>query len=460
MVIAFAAMLWLPNLFTKGMFLDGVYNALFGLNLANGIGSFWAPQTADYAQPNYWDNPQLSAYFLSLYYKALGSSYWVEKLYSLSTALIQLLLIASAWRIFFTNNAEVKKYSWLPCMLFMLMPLTSWSYSSNMMENTMSIFTTGSVIAFFIFLRTGKNIALYATIGSALIFLAMLTKGPVALFPLAVPFFFVWIEKDLSLQKAGTYMAVQLVVLAAIFATVFSFEAPNYFLHQYLDVQLLRSLKHEFGNSAPPYTIFVHMAVALSPLLGLSLVALFMKGEVAPRKQLLQTALVFIIIGLSASAPIALSAKQNKHYLIPSLPMFAVGFSCIILPLILWIERKLSGAKFLLAAQSLCLLIITGCVGLSIYNCGAYSRDEKLLRDLEAIAPLTKSEMIIPTNRNLYTDWALRANLYRHYGKKIAMPGETAPNGYYLAGMTRDELSATDTPIYQGNTYSLYSVAK
>ncbi|HLP21820.1 MAG TPA: hypothetical protein VK174_16015, partial [Chitinophagales bacterium] len=335
MVIAFAALLWLPNLFTKGMFLDGVYNALFGLNLANGIGSFWAPQTADYAQPNYWDNPQLSSYFLSLYYKALGSSYWVEKLYSLSTAMIQLLLIASAWRIFFINSAEVRKYQWLPCMLFMLMPLTSWGYSSNVMENTMSIFTTASVIAFFLFLRTGKNLALYATIGGALIFLAMLTKGPVALFPLAAPFFFVWIEKDLKWQKAITYMALQFVVLAAIFAIVFSFEAPKHFLQQYLDVQLLRSLKHEFDTSAPPYTIFVQLLVALSPVLGISLAALFIKSEPAQRKHLLQTALVFIIIGLSASAPIALSAKQNKHYLIPSLPMFAVGFSCIILPLII-----------------------------------------------------------------------------------------------------------------------------
>ena len=63
--------------------MDGVYNALFAHNLAKNVGGFWTPQTADYMHPSYWDNPQLSAYFLSLWYKFFGDYYWVEKLYSL-----------------------------------------------------------------------------------------------------------------------------------------------------------------------------------------------------------------------------------------------------------------------------------------------------------------------------------------------------------------------------------------
>lgn len=451
-------MLWLPNLFTRGMFMDGVYNALLGLNLANGIGSFWAPQTADYAQPAYWDNPQLSAYFLSVYYKAIGTYYWVDKLYPLTWAILQLLLIAFSWRTYFNGRPDIKQYYWLPCMLWLLIPLTSWGYSSNVMECTMTIFTTLSILMFFMYLRAGKGLLLYATGGGIFIFLAMLTKGPVALYPLTVPFFFLYAEKDLRWQKAFTYMAIQLLATVIVFAAVFSQPAAANFLHQYLDVQLMRSLKHEFGNSAPPYTIFIELAKALSPLLALAVVTSFIKNNSFNRSMLIKTALVFVVIGLSASAPIALSAKQSKHYLIPSLPVFAMGFACFVMPLILWLQaqaQRIGNSKLHTAGIAAALLIIIGCVILSITNAGGYSRDEKLLTDLEQINSLTPNQPLLPASGNLYTDWPLKANLYRHYHKLITMPGHIAPTGYYL--VPTGEPAANATKIYTGKLYDLYS---
>ncbi len=459
LIAAIAALHWLPNLFAKGMFMDGVYDALFAHNFVQGIGSFWNPQTADYAHPEYWDNPQLSSYFLSLWYRVFGDYYWVEKLYSLFTALVQLVLIASLWRIYFADKAEVRSYSWLPCLLLLIVPLTSWCYSGNLMENTMSIFTTSSVIVFLLFLRKRKNLLLYSSIGGALIFLALLTKGPVALFPFAVPFFFIWIEENFSWKQSFAYMLMQFVVAAALFVFVFSMDAPTNFLQHYLAVQLLPVLTHQPSPGGSHFNILIQLLATLSPLFVLSALSFFIsKKESTSDKSLLKTALVFIVIGLSASAPIMLSAKQNKHYLLPSLPLFAVGFACLVLPLLKWLEGKFKSEKLMQFLKLVCVLVIGLCVFLCIKNAGTYSRDEVLLKDIERIQALVKSEKVIRTDWSLYSDWALRVNLNRHYDKKICMPDETASTSFYLTKTNErgDKLPETAKRIYEGKMYDLY----
>lgn len=459
LIAAIAALHWLPNLFTKGMFMDGVYDALFAHNFVQGVGSFWNPQTADYTHPEYWDNPQLSSYFLSLWYKVFGDYYWVEKLYSLFTALVQLVLITSLWRIYFSEKAETKKYTWLPCWLLLVVPLTSWCYSGNLMENTMSIFTTSSVMVFLLFLRQRKNLLLYSSIGGALIFLALLTKGPVALFPFAVPFFFIWIEENFNWKQSFTYMLVQFIVTAAIFAFVFSMDAPKNFLQHYLEVQLLPVLTHQPSSGGSHFAILIQLLATLSPLFVLSALSFIIsKKELTSDKSLLKTALVFIVIGLSASVPIMLSAKQNKHYLLPSLPLFAVGFACLILPFVKWIEEKFSNEKVTQVSKLVCVLVVCFCVFLSIKNIGIYSRDKVLLTDIERIQALVKSEKVIRTDWSLYSDWALRVNLNRHYDKKICMPDETAPTSFYLTKTNErgDKLPETAAKIYEGKMYDLY----
>lgn len=461
-IFAFAALLWLPNLFTRGMFVDGVYDALMAHNLAQGIGSFWAPQTADYMHPQYWDNPQLGAYFQSLWIKVFGDHYWVDKLYSLFCALVQLALIASVWRINFAGNTGVKNYAWLPCFLFMLIPLTSWGYSSNLLENTMSIFTTASVIAFLLFIRTGGSLLLHSIIGGALIFLALITKGPVALFPLAVPAVFMLFEGKVAWTKLSAYLLVQLLVLVAIFAFVFNMPAPNTFLHNYLDAQLLRAIKPDGNSSLLHFGIFLQLLLSLLPLLVVAVVSLFVINKnQSGYKYLLVPAAIFILIGLSASAPIALSAKQNKHYLIPSLPLFALGFACLILPLIQWLENKLqTNTSLINGAKAVCLVVTAGCFIYSGVNAGNFVRDKDLLTDLEKIDVLTKGEPVLRTDWGLYSDWALRAYLNRLYDKKICMPGEPCNTNFYLTKSNErgDGLSEMAQKIYTGERFDLYEM--
>ncbi len=462
LVAALAALLWLPNLFTKGMFMDGVYNALFAHNLAHGIGGFWTPQTADYEHPDYWDNPQLSACFLSIWYRFFGDHYWVEKLYSLFCAIIQLALITSLWKICFSKAQEIEKYFWLPCLLFLVIPLTSWCYSGNLMENTMSIFTTASVIVWVLFLRTDKIFLLYSIIGGAFVFLGLLTKGPVALFPLAAPFFFMWEAENFRRRKILIYILLQILVTAVLFVFVFSMDAPKNFLQHYLEVQLLPVLNPSAKANTSHFSILVQLLLALSPLLLLSTVSFVICRKSAFKSRtLLRTAFVFIAIGLSASVPIVFSAKQNKHYLLPSLPLFAIGFACLVLPLVKWTEGKLRDAlkeKAVSGIKISCVLVISVCLVLSVKNAGAYSRDENLLTDIEKIQVLVKDEKVIRADWSLYSDWALRANLNRFFDKKICMPDDVAETKFYLTKSKEfgDKFSVTAQLIYSGKVYDLY----
>ncbi|HRG91091.1 MAG TPA: hypothetical protein PLW44_18840, partial [Chitinophagales bacterium] len=362
------------------------------------------------------------------------------------------------WRLYFGSRPDIKQYYWLPAMLWLLIPLTSWGYSSNVMECTMTIFTTLAILLFLIYLRTGKLLLLYATGGGLFILLALLTKGPVALFPLTAPLFFLYAEKELRWQKAVAYMAIQLTATVIAFAAVFSQPHAANFLQHYLDGQLLRSLTHQFSDSAPPYTIFIQLATALAPLLGLAIVAMFIKNTSFNRTMLVKTALVFIVLGLSASAPIALSAKQNKHYLIPSLPVFALGFACLILPLIQLIETtadRIGSSTLKQAGTITSIMVFSACISLSLTNWGSYNRDEELLRDLDQISELTGGQPLLPASSSLYADWPLRANLYRHHNQKITMPGQIQPTGYYL--VPTGEPATNDSLIYTGKLYDLYS---
>jgi 4-amino-4-deoxy-L-arabinose transferase-like glycosyltransferase len=475
-IAALVCTLWLPWLLAKGMFMDGVYDALFAHNLAQGISTFWAPQTVYYSQPAYWDNPPLSMYLLSVWYKIFGDHYQVERIYSLASALVQIVLLMLLWRIHFSEKEE-KESTWLPVLLFLISPLTGWCYSNNMMENTMSIFTTSSVVMFLLYLRSEKNLVQYSAIGGALIFLGCLTKGPVALFPLTAPFFFLWSEKNLGWKKSFTYMLVQAIVFVSVFAFVFSMDAPKNFLHHYLEVQLLPVLRHEMKTSDPHYTIFFELLLMLLPLLILAMGSVFRprwcyhqrveggQNVVADNtgNSKKRTALAFILIGLSASIPIALSAKQHKYYLLPSLPMFAIGFACLILPSIRVLNEKLNivwNKTVDSISKSACALIIVVCLFLCFKNRNGYVRDEKLLTDLEKIQPLIKSERVIRADWSLYGEWSLRGYLNRMYDKKICMPDEMVITNFYMTQSNKwgDKLPENSEKIFSGEIFDLYKL--
>ena len=146
-----------PSLLSDGMFLDGLLYAVISKNLANGIGDFWHLHLTKTLSPIF-EHPPLAFGLQSLFFKILGDSIFVEKLYSFLTYVVTGIIIVKIWKKLIVNNSN--QTAWLPLLLWITIPLVFWAIPNNMLENTMMIFTSLSVLfikklenrRFFIFL--------------------------------------------------------------------------------------------------------------------------------------------------------------------------------------------------------------------------------------------------------------------------------------------------------------------
>ena len=93
-----------PSLLSDGMFLDGLLYAVISKNLANGIGDFWHLHLTKTLSPIFFEHPPLAFGLQSLFFKILGDSIFVEKLYSFLTYVVTGIIIVKIWKKLILNN--------------------------------------------------------------------------------------------------------------------------------------------------------------------------------------------------------------------------------------------------------------------------------------------------------------------------------------------------------------------
>ena len=146
LVIVVPCVVCLPLLLTRGMSLDGVIYATISRNMALGMGEFWHPAFTDDGN-RFIDSPPLAFLLESVFFCALGDRWWVERLYSLSTALPTGCILVLIWRRLAHGSGELRNFAWLPLALWLSMPSWYWIYRNNYLENTLGIFTALAVHA-------------------------------------------------------------------------------------------------------------------------------------------------------------------------------------------------------------------------------------------------------------------------------------------------------------------------
>ena len=104
------------------MFVDGVVYATMSRNLAVGLGTCWEPHYTEFCQPKFHDSLPLALIVQSIFFRVLGEHYLVEKAYSLFTMLATLCLIPPAWRMLAAEIPSIRRQSWLPVLLWVLIP--------------------------------------------------------------------------------------------------------------------------------------------------------------------------------------------------------------------------------------------------------------------------------------------------------------------------------------------------
>lgn len=459
-IIALAFMLWLPNLFTYGMFMDGVINASVAKLYAEGTGTFFNLQERYYTNGAYMGHPPLVFVIQGWFFKIFGSAFYMDKLYSFIYALIQLLLIRTLWLQVVTTE-ELKKLSWLPCLLWLLAPIISWGYSSNLLENTMSIFTTAALIVLAKYMREGKQLFIYAVLAALLTFAAVLCKGPVALFVLAAPIALTGIFPSYNFKKAFSLSLLLAVALAPLLYGVLLLPEGKAFVTNYIDEQLQPSVDPQnlfvLGRAA----IILYLLKALSvPLIVTVVIALTAKyipllrrfNNTNEQQQGNSIARRFLLLGLCATLPIMISNKQSAFYTIPAIPVFAIAFAAFIAPVVSSLYNWFATPLRLQILGAVSALLVVLMLALSASNYGTILRDKDMLEDAAQINALMKEEVEIGAPYDINNDYIFKAYMNRLYGKVVYTTGRPKEYDWYIAEPHEHEEGA----VYRGRFVDLY----
>ena len=350
----------------NGMFMDGLIYSTIARNMAEGLGSFWEPCFTDTCLKHFFEHPPLALGLQALFFKLFGDSLMVERVYSLMTAIITLYIIILIWHQAFEEETDIYKLSWLPCLLWCVLPLNIYSYSNNMLENTMGIFTLAAIYWLIRYLRSPHKYFLIAS-GICILF-AFMSKGPVGLFPFSFFGIAFIVFKKYSPKQSLAYTLILVIVPLIILLLLSLNDGARMNLNEYLfEKQLFPAL---LGKRLPnePKRLYI-LGKLLWALLPIGLPSFFaylyakVKGMQRSTMNVCHTwGIFFLLLGVSASVPISISAKQYDYYLVPSLPLYAIGFSAIMAPTVRSFLNHIGSrgnVEFMLNVSACLLLICT-----------------------------------------------------------------------------------------------------
>ena len=167
------------DLLSNGMFLDGLIYSTVSKNLADGIGTFWNPHFTATFLSEFHEHPPLAFEIQSMFYRLLGESRYIDKLYSLLTVIIVGYVILRIWKSIGYKNG------WIPLFIWILTPTVFWASYNNLLENTLTIFISLSVLFYLIYQKNSNYF--FIILAGMILSLGFLTKGFVAFFPWTFP---------------------------------------------------------------------------------------------------------------------------------------------------------------------------------------------------------------------------------------------------------------------------------
>jgi hypothetical protein len=413
LTIAIFVGLLVPFLVQEGMFLDGVTYSAVSKNLSHGIGSFWNPAYTQTLYPHFFEHPPLVFGIQSLFFRFLGDGFYTERVYSFLMAIITAVGIVLCWRILINKNGD-EYYSWLPVLLWITIPTVFWAYKNNLLENSLSVFTTFSI--YFIIRALIHKRFIWLITGAILILMAFFSKGLVGLFPLSAVVIY-WFAIDRK-NKANIFLYSIILIflpLLILYLIVSFVPEAKTNLSSYFHQQLIPALNNKREVTANShFYILAKLLIELAfPVL---LLLLFIVRNRIRKNRILQSqlnpSLFFLLIGVAASFPLVISLKQRSFYLIPSIPFYILAISGILLPYLKNLLEKLS-FHFLTWIKRISVLIIIISLIVSFFMAGKYSRDKERIKDIYNISKSVPDGTIFHSSRELWYDWQLVAYMNR-----------------------------------------------
>ncbi|MCB1644086.1 MAG: glycosyltransferase family 39 protein [Pseudomonadales bacterium] len=376
---------------------DGLIYASISLYSALGEGSFWFPYSV-FDEPAFHHHPPLVFGLQSLFFRLLGTGFWVENVYQI------VLLLQTIWLL---TNIWGRRGGWYVIFLWLTMPTVALIYTDNFLEVTLTLFAVMSVWAQqrAVTARASGGWLLLAALA---IVLGFLSKGPVALFPLVAVSVLNW--RDHASISVILKQQCQLVALVLGMAGLLMlWEPARLSMSRYFEYQLLGTFKGLMPQVHGRDFLLLTAVRNLAPALLLTLGLAFWLKEKPTRESV-----AWLVIALSALLPMFLSPRQFVWYIAPCLPFFALAFASVL-------RKPVEVAAARLPAQVALLpgLLAVVFVYLAVTAFGTADNDYEEIRDADALSELIQPGESIGTCQS--TDDFYRLFLYLARRHQIAV---------------------------------------
>lgn len=390
-----AVLLWFvaPYWLQEGMFMDGQIYAAVAQNLADGLGTFWAPVYQPSSTVPYSEQLPMFTGMESLFFRVLGGSVWTERVFMALAWIVTAAGIASLQRRLWPERGSDSAL-WIVAV-WSSAPLVGWGMGNHVQEMWMAPFTVWAVVA--------MSYSRWVWLGGLLTVAAALFKGPQGLFPL------VWLPLvgGLGLVSRGEAVRRFGIVLVTVLVTAFGLwlwdDAREAILRN-AGNRLVRTFTQARAvTTADRLWLLGPMLGQWAVLLGASLAVAWIRFD-SLRASLDRRVLAMLALGLSASLPLMVTHEQRDFYVITSLPFVALGLGN------LW-----GGAKLVRSPRFAWILGMIGLVGLSSLPWRRVERDSELRDSLamfkEDYAPRSAFNVVLELRLN----HELAAYAMRHY---------------------------------------------
>ncbi len=397
-------------LFSDGMFLDGVIYAAVANNMALGIGSFWEPHLSNTLFDSFYEHPPLAMGLQALCFKLFGNSIYVERFYSLATFLINTQIIVLIWK----ELTQDRFLSFLPLLFFILIPDIQWSFSNNLLENTMMIFCSTSFYLLIKHAKTEKKV--YVLFAGLLLFLSILSKGFVGLYLWGFPLFFWFFFRRNSFIQA-TYSTLWLLSATVIPFLVLYFFLPagwNSFV-SYIQEQVVNSLQNVQTVNSRFEIVFIFLnQIIISVALGL-VVWFLVKRKIQVNTSPEETKYSYILICLVAGGvlPILISLKQRGFYILTVYPFFSLALALLLKPYFKHLLLRIT-----VKTWSILRIVSFALVGfafvLSLLQFNSIKRDKPELELIYFINENIPNGATLDLSEEFKENWSLHSYAARH----------------------------------------------
>ncbi len=454
----------LPSLIQDGMFIDGTQYAAVSKNMANGLGTFWAPYLSQNWYQNFHamgsnvflENPPLVYAIQGLFFKVFGDSLYTERIYGLFIAILAIILIANIWKLVTRSNKDIQKLSWLPVLFWLSMPIMFRSYQMNVQENTMGIFILASVYFVLKGLENSKRSYLYIILGGVFILLSAFCKGPAGLFPL-VSVGVYWLSGGkIKFPKVLILTLILLLVPVLLFLLIsLNDNAQESFTFYYSRVM-------DRINNIPVVNSHLHimfrLLLDLLPAIVISSVIFITqrkKFNFWKRPEETRYMIFFLLMGVAGSLPLALTLVQRDFYLGPSLPFFAIAFALFVsLYVVDVLERFSKKGHIFNSFRVLSILLLIGGLLYTGLQAGKVGRDQDILHDTYMFGEIIEKGTRVHLVESQEDHWRFELYLTRYCEISLGAPFEDSK---YIIRSFNDappdeelyELISKDTRAYE-----------